>query len=99
MTLQEFTEKVRTIASNASNLKGSVKFSMNEGVVFIDNTQQPYTVSNENKDASCTISISLDDAVKLMNGELNPAAAFMFGKLKVSGDVGVAMQIAQIIGK
>jgi putative sterol carrier protein len=99
MSLQNFTEQVSKIASTATGLKGTVKFSFNEGVVFIDNAQQPYTVSNENKDADCTISLSLEDAAKLMSGEMNAVTAFMFGKLKVSGDVGIAMKIAQIIGK
>jgi putative sterol carrier protein len=99
MSLQSFTEQVAKVASTATGLKGSIKFSFNEGVVFIDPTQQPYAVSNDNKDADCTISLSLDDAMKLLSGELNPVTAFMFGKLKVSGDTGIAMQIAQIIGK
>ena len=37
-----------------------------------------------------------DDLNKLMNGDLNPMTAFMFGKLKVSGDMGVAMKLQSL---
>ncbi|MGC9420698.1 MAG: SCP2 sterol-binding domain-containing protein [Rhodovulum sp.] len=39
---------------------------------------------------------TLDTFRSMMEGELNPTAAFMTGKLKIEGDMGKAMQLAQI---
>ena len=100
MTLESFTELIRKTAANATELKGTAKFAFDEGgTVFIDATQTPHQVSNDNKDSDCTVMLSLKDAIKLLNGDLNPMTAFMFGKLKVKGDMGIAMKIAQFLAK
>ncbi len=100
MNLQDFTALIEKTASTASGLSGTAKFVFDEGgAVFIDAGQMPYRVSNENKDSDCTVLLALADAVKLLNGELNPMTAFMFGKLKVKGDMGIAMKIAQLLSK
>ncbi|TGW04491.1 sterol-binding protein, partial [Mesorhizobium sp. M2D.F.Ca.ET.145.01.1.1] len=41
---------------------------------------------------------SLDDLDSLIAGDLNPTMAFMTGKIKVEGDMTVAMALSQLIG-
>jgi putative sterol carrier protein len=55
-------------------------------------------VSNEDLDAECTFNVSTKNALKLMDGELNAMMAYMMGKLKIDGDMGIAMKIAQTFG-
>ncbi|RUZ70765.1 sterol-binding protein, partial [Mesorhizobium sp. M7A.F.Ca.US.006.01.1.1] len=44
------------------------------------------------------IKLSLDDLDSLIAGDLNPTMAFMTGKIKVEGDMTVAMALSQLIG-
>ena len=44
----------------------------------------------------CTISASSETFMKVANGEQNPTAAYMSGKLKVKGDMGQAMKLQKL---
>ena len=35
---------------------------------------------------------------EMFEGELDPTAAFMTGKIKIDGDMGVAMKLGQLLG-
>lgn len=98
MDLQACTTAIRTKVGDNSGLNATLKFDCgDEGVVFVDALASPNTVSNDNKEASCTISISLENLGALLNGQLNPMNGFMAGKLKVSGDMGVAMRLQTVV--
>ncbi|MDA5557389.1 SCP2 sterol-binding domain-containing protein [Shimia sp. MMG029] len=55
------------------------------------------TASVEDRETDCTIKISADNLTKLLAGDLKPTTALMLGKLKVSGDMGVAMKMGQLL--
>ncbi|WP_448518374.1 SCP2 sterol-binding domain-containing protein [Rhodoflexus sp.] len=96
-TLATFTEDVRTIVANNPQFKGTVKFVLPEGNVYIHADTEPAYVDNSDADADCAIKLSLDTAYKLMSGELNNFTAFTLGKLKVYGSMGKAAVIGQIL--
>ena len=47
-------------------------------------------------DPQVTISMAGDDCLKLLNGKLNVPASVMTGRLRVSGDMGLAMQLKSL---
>lgn len=47
-------------------------------------------------DAQCTIEVTGEDWLGIMSGELNAMQAFMMGKLKVAGDMGLATRLQTI---
>jgi len=99
MTLDEITEGMRKRVSADSGLDATVKFDFgSDGVVYLDGKSSPNTVTNEDKDADCTIGVTMANFEKLVAGELDPTTAFMLGKLKVSGSMGVAMKLSSVLG-
>jgi hypothetical protein len=48
--------------------------------------------------ARCTVAVAEGDFLNIVNGKLNPQMAFMSGKLKIQGDMGLAMKLQQILG-
>ncbi len=97
MTLQEITAKMKEGASKKSSFGNSVKFSTEQGVVYIDGNATPPAVSNDDKDADCTIKMDFSDLDDMINGKLDGMTAFMTGKLKIEGDMGVAMKLQSIL--
>uniref|UniRef100_A0A7N8WXU6 Sterol carrier protein 2 n=1 Tax=Mastacembelus armatus TaxID=205130 RepID=A0A7N8WXU6_9TELE len=48
------------------------------------------------KKADCTISMSDEDLLDLMTGKLNPQTAFFKGKLKITGNMGMALKLQNL---
>ncbi len=48
-------------------------------------------------DADVTLTADTDVFQAILEGETNPTAAFMTGKLKVDGDMGMAMKLASTL--
>lgn len=46
-----------------------------------------------------TIEITAEDLAALVEGDLNPTRAFMQGRLKVKGDMSVAMRLQNLFGQ
>lgn len=94
MGVQDIADRLKSQVEN-SGFDRSVKFDTgSDGVILIDGA----SISTTDGPADCTIKLSLDDLEALLAGELNPTMAFMSGKLKIEGDMSIAMQLSQLIG-
>jgi putative sterol carrier protein len=49
-------------------------------------------------DAECTVTVTDADFIAISTGELNPQMAFMTGKVRISGNMGLAMKLGKILG-
>ena len=56
------------------------------------------SVSAGDGEADCHITVDSADFLAIINGELNGQMAFMSGKLKVQGDMMLAMKLGSILG-
>jgi len=97
MTLQEITARMKEGASKKSPFGNTVKFTTDQGVVYIDGNANPPAVTNDDKGADCTIKMEFGDFTDLIVGKLDGTTAFMTGKLKIEGDMGVAMKLQSIL--
>jgi putative sterol carrier protein len=84
-----------------ANLKGAYQFELSgEGggtyhAVFDNGSYEIGEGAIENP--GCTFIMSAGDFLAMAEGKLNPTAAFMTGKLKIKGDLGLAMKLQSII--
>ncbi|HMQ48685.1 MAG TPA: SCP2 sterol-binding domain-containing protein [Saprospiraceae bacterium] len=97
MDLTEITKQFEQTASKIPSLGKTIKFKLTEGTVFIDSSGDTTVVTNEDKEADCTITTSLATINALRKGEMNPMMAMMSGKIKISGDMGLAMKLSSLI--
>jgi len=76
-----------------------VKFDFGtDGLVRIDDTISPAVVDNIDGLSDCTIHLSLHDFKEIANGKQTPTMSFMMGKIKINGDMSVALQLGSILG-
>ena len=97
MSLDTILEKLNQQAETISPIGATVKFVLDEHSVFVDGTGDKNTVSINDGDADCVISTSMDTFNKLKSGELNPMMAVMTGKVKIKGDMGIAMKLQSLL--
>lgn len=68
------------------------------GDYYIDLTKEKDWVGKGvSPNAKCTITVGSKEWVDILLKKLNPQMAFMSGKLKVQGDMGLAMKLQQLI--
>ena len=97
MSLESTTELLRARLGADSGLGATVKFDFGaDGVIYLDGTATPNSVSNNDTGAECTVAISLEDFESLVAGDLDATTAFMMGKLKVEGDMAIAMRLRDV---
>jgi putative sterol carrier protein len=77
-------------------LDGSVKLEVTDkGALRID---EHGAREDDGTDADCTIRGDFDTFRAMFDGELSPTGAFMTGRIKIEGDMGVAMKVAGLLG-
>ena len=99
MDLQEVAAGLAERVNGKPPLVGSIKFDLGEaGTLFIDgNGNGNEVTAHRNDTARCTITMSADDFRDLIQGRLQPATAFMTGKMRVDGDMFLAMKLGQMV--
>ena len=55
------------------------------------------TIMGDPGEVDCALSLSVKDFKKLLGGNLNSAASYMMGKLKVKGSLGNALKLENLL--
>ena len=100
-----FEEKIaQNLAKNpsvAEKINASYQFELtgdNGGKWAVDLTKKSdFVVPGQISDPKVTITMSAKDFVDLVEGRLNGQMAFMQGKLKLKGDMSLALKLQQIL--
>lgn len=95
-------ERLRTKPDLVSKINSVYQFNIsgpNGGQWTVDCTRPGGSVvAGSAPSAKCTVSATDADFLSIVNGKLNAQMAFMSGKLKIQGDMGLAMKLQQLLG-
>lgn len=84
--------------SRTKGMNATYKFDVTgAGTWIVTVADGTVTVQEGDGEAKCTVIIGADDFDQLTDGKLNPQMAFMSGKLKIQGDMGLAMKLQQVL--
>lgn len=97
MNFETILSAVSAQATNVAPFGAKLKFVLGDHVILIDGTGDSNIVSQLDEEAACTISTDTDTFMQLKNGDLNPMMAVMTGKVKIKGDMGLAMKLQSLI--
>ncbi|MBN2219845.1 MAG: SCP2 sterol-binding domain-containing protein [Kosmotogaceae bacterium] len=102
MTVREAIRKIKGLeAERLSEISGKYMFFIEGGepskfvVEIFDGRLEVY---EEARPSDCSISTDLETFEGLVGGVVNPFAAFMSGRLKISGDLTFAMKLNKLLG-
>ncbi|MBZ0298257.1 MAG: SCP2 sterol-binding domain-containing protein [Anaerolineae bacterium] len=106
-TQQEVAQLFTSMAENfdparAEGVNATIQFDLsgdNGGLYWVKMFDgQAESGSGQAASPNMTLRASADDWAAVATGEMNPMQAFMSGKLKIQGDMGLAMKLQSLIG-
>ncbi len=97
MNLEKIRDVITEQAANVAPFGAKLKFVLDDQVIFIDGSGDSNKVSFEDQEADCSIITDSDTFSKLKSGDLNPMMAVMSGKIKIKGDMSLAMKLQSLI--
>jgi len=79
-------------------MKSVLRFDLgDEGHTIDARTDKPVLVEDGSLDPDCTIKVSRENIVKLINGDMDPILAYTLGRIKVQGSMDVAMKLVKAL--
>lgn len=91
--------RARADASRAAGLNAAYRFDIagagswrvevHDGTVSVEESREP---------ADCVIATDERTFLGVASGEQNPMGAYMTGKIKVEGDLGLALRLRELLG-
>ncbi|WP_333825936.1 SCP2 sterol-binding domain-containing protein [Pinisolibacter sp.] len=92
--------KLESVLPALSRVGAVVKFDLgDDGSEILDARSAPAKlVADLDVPPDCTIKITQDNLLKLLDGKLDPMLGYTLGKIKVAGSLGVAMKLIGALG-
>lgn len=98
-TLDAITQRVQGAVGANSGLDARIKFNFGkDGFLYIDGKSVPNRVDNGNTDSDITITVSMENFERIIDKKLNPKFALMTGRMRLRGDIRIAMRLDKVFG-
>ena len=98
---QQFFEDLaaRADPARAGDLSASYRFDIaDQGSWHVDVENGAVTVTQSSEPADCVIATDEQTFLAVVRNEQNPMGAFMTGKIRVEGDMGLALRLRDLVG-
>ena len=96
---REFFEELKTKVdpSRTAGRRASYRFDVaGAGSWHVDIDDGDVQITESDADADCVIETSEENFMRIVRGQQSPTTAYMMGKVKVKGDVGLAMRLRDL---
>lgn len=96
---KKLDEKLQKHSEELSSHNAVIKFNIQgpDGGIWIARLKPGDTgITQSEGESDCTVTARDSDFLKLVNGEMGPERAILTGKVKLSGNVGMAMKLASL---
>lgn len=92
-------DRLRATLPSLSRLGALVRFDLGkDGGAFLDARSGSAVLGTESDEpADCTITMTRENLLKLLDGKLDPMLAYGLGKIRVAGSLGIAMKLVGAI--
>ena len=90
--------KIQEHPDQAKEIGATYKFVLDGdgGGTYVINLKDEVGVTEGDGDAMCTIKMEAQDYVDMVEGKANGQQLFFTGKLKIEGDMGLAMKLQKL---
>lgn len=99
MSFEQTIEKVKEKANEVAAIGKTLRINLGDQIIYIDGSGDHNEVTMEDKEADCIVTLTEDTLQGLATGSINPMMAVMSGKVKIKGDISVAMKLQSLLGK
>jgi len=97
--IQQMIETMNRSFQRDSALGGTLKLDFGSSGSLVIDSKAGKVLEGDDRAADCTISIDMDTFQKVRRGEIDQTSAFMQGKLRVMGDMAIALKLNQLLKK
>ncbi len=96
--IESLRQKLADKPEQARAIGAVYKFALEGegGGTYILNVKDEISITPGDGDAGCTISMAASDFVDLMEGRANGQQLFFSGKLRIEGDMSLALKLQQL---
>jgi putative sterol carrier protein len=98
--MDRISQKISGRTELLTTIAAVYKFALegDGGGTYLVDLKEGLSVKAEDGPASCTVRMAATDFVDLFEGRANGQALFFGGKLRVEGDMGLALKLQQLTG-
>ncbi|MFN3700863.1 MAG: SCP2 sterol-binding domain-containing protein [Alphaproteobacteria bacterium] len=98
MSLDTIIARIEKKLKMAAHIKARIKLDFgDDGLLLIDGTQSPPVITQENGEADTTFICPITVFQGILDGTQDPTMAYMMGRLKIKGSMGIAMKLNSIL--
>ena len=99
---EKVERKIKEKSQELSEVRAVYKFELegpDGGTWIVDLREETMGVRQTEEEAQCTFRSKDVHFISMFTGKLRPESALLTGKVKMSGDVALAMKLGQILRK